>query len=402
MSDLKERVLKGLEERRNRILNGSINSIPSPFKRFSDDFIGIEQGKYTVITSSTKGAKTQFASFVFVYHTLLYAYNHPEQLRIKIFYYPLEETPEDIMTRFMSYLLYTLTEGKIRIAPVDLKSTKNSKPVSQEVLDLLGTEEYDKIIKFFEDNIIFSSSTNPTGVYNECRKYAEEHGTVYKKKQKVRDELTGNTKEIDAFDYYEQDDPDEYRIVFFDHVSLTSTERGLNLKQSIDKLSEYCVILRNRYKFSPVVIQQQAFAGESLEAFKENKVRPTIANLSDSKYPSRDANVVLGLFSPFKHELREYMGYDITILRDNVRFLEVLVNRGGSPGGIVALYFDGAVNYFKELPLPNDPTIQSFYNSIKSSRNSRKMFLCYKKIISKKLQSTNLIYTFATHLKKYI
>ena len=48
------------------------------------------------------------------------------------------------------------------------------------------------------------------------------------------------------------------------------------------------VILRNRYKFTPVVIQQQAFAGESLDAFKENKLRPTIANLSDSKYPSRD------------------------------------------------------------------------------------------------------------------
>lgn len=29
-------------------------------------------------------------------------------------------------------------------------------------------------------------------------------------------------------------------------------------------------------------------AGESLDAFKENKIRPTVANLSDSKYPSRD------------------------------------------------------------------------------------------------------------------
>ena len=66
------------------------------------------------------------------------------------------------------------------------------------------------------------------------------------------------------------------------------------------------------------------------------------------------ANVVLGLFSPFKYELPEYMHYDISKLRDNVRFLEVLVNRGGSPGGLVALYFDGAVNYFKELPRPEN------------------------------------------------
>jgi hypothetical protein len=46
--------------------------------------------------------------------------------------------------------------------------------------------------------------------------------------------------------------------------------------------------LRNRYGFSPVVIQQQAFQGENLDAIKENKVTPTIANLGDSKYTSRD------------------------------------------------------------------------------------------------------------------
>lgn len=369
---LKDRVIDNLKRRKDKLLSGGINSIPSPFIRFSDDFIGIEQASYHVITSTTKGAKTQFASYVYVFKALLYAYENPDKLRLKIFYYPLEETPEDIMTRFMSFLLYNLSNGTVRVAPVDLKSTKNCKPVSDEILTLLESEEYAGIIKFFEDNVIFSNSGNPTGVYNECRKYAEEHGKVYKRKQKIKDEFTGETREIDAFDYYEQDDPDEYRIVFIDHVSLISTERGMTLKQSIDKLSEYLVILRNRYKFSPVVIQQQAFAGESLDAYKENKLRPTIANLADSKYPSRDANVVLGLFSPFKYELPEYQYYDITKLKDNVRFLEVLVNRGGSPGGLVALYFDGAVNYFNELPRPEEKEeLKKIYDFLVESRKRK-------------------------------
>ena len=226
-----------------------------------------------------------------MFNTLLYAYHNPEKVRVKIFYYPLEETPEDIMTRFMSYLLYILSGKKIRVSPTELKSTKNSNPIDDSILDLLNTEEYSKIIQFFEDNVIFSSSTNPTGVYTECRRYAEEHGTVYKRKQKIKNDL-GETVEIEAFDHYEQSDPDEYRIIFYDHISLTSTERGLTLKQSIDKLSEYFVLLRNRYKFSPVVIQQQSFAGEGLDAFKENKLRPTIANLSDSKYCSRDREYI--------------------------------------------------------------------------------------------------------------
>ena len=368
---LKERVLTNLRKRKEKIINGGINSIPSPFVRFSDDFIGIEQSSYYVVTSSTKGSKTQFSSFVFVFNTLLYAYHNPEKVRVKIFYYPLEETPEDIMTRFMSYLLYILSGKKIRVSPTELKSTKNSNPIDDNILDLLNTEEYSKIIQFFEDNVIFSSSTNPTGVYTECRRYAEEHGTVYKRKQKIKNDL-GETVEIEAFDHYEQSDPDEYRIIFYDHISLTSTERGLTLKQSIDKLSEYFVLLRNRYKFSPVVIQQQSFAGEGLDAFKENKLRPTIANLSDSKYCSRDANVVLGLFSPFKHELPEYQKYDITKLRDNVRFLEVLVNRGGSPGGLVALYFDGAVNYFQELPRPeNKEELKRIYDYLEERRKRK-------------------------------
>lgn len=370
---LKDRVLGNLKRRKEKLLNGGINSIPSPFVRFSDDFIGVEQGKYYVVTSTTKGAKTQFASFVFVFQTILYAYHHPEQLRLKIFYYPLEETPDDIMTRFMSFLLYNLSGGKIRIAPVDLLSTKNDKPVDDSILELLNTGEYAKIIDFFEEHVIFSSSTNPTGVFVECKEYAESHGTVYTRKQKIKDEFSGETREIDAFDHYEQDDPDEYRIIFFDHVSLTSTEKGvITLKQGIDKLSENLVKLRNRYRYIPVVIQQQAFAGESLDAFKENKLRPTIANLADSKYPSRDANVVLGLFSPFKYELPEYQHYDITKLKDNVRFLEVLVNRGGSPGGLVALYFDGAVNYFNELPRPEEKeALKQIYDFLVESRKRK-------------------------------
>lgn len=382
---LKDRVLGNLKRRKEKLLNGGINSIPSPFVRFSDDFIGVEQGKYYVVTSTTKGAKTQFASFVFVFQTILYAYHHPEQLRLKIFYYPLEETPDDIMTRFMSFLLYNLSGGKIRIAPVDLLSTKNEKPVDDSILELLNTGEYAKIIDFFEEHVIFSSSTNPTGVFVECKEYAESHGTVYTRKQKIKDEFSGETREIDAFDHYEQDDPDEYRIIFFDHVSLTSTEKGvITLKQSIDKLSENLVKLRNRYRYIPVVIQQQAFAGESLDAFKENKLRPTIANLADSKYPSRDANVVLGLFSPFKYELPEYQHYDITKLKDNVRFLEVLVNRGGSPGGLVALYFDGAVNYFNELPRPEEKeALKQIYDFLVESRKRKpiRAFIAFMKKI---------------------
>ena len=63
---------------------------------------------------------------------------------------------------------------------------------------------------------------------------------------------------------------------------------SLMILQAADKLSEYFVILRNRYKVSPVLVQQQAFAGEDNESMKLKRIRPSAYNLSDSKYPSRD------------------------------------------------------------------------------------------------------------------
>lgn len=110
-------------------------------------------------------------------------------------------------------------------------------------------------------------------------------------------------------------------------------------------------------------------------------------------------NVAIGIFSPFKHELREYFGYNIGILRDNVRFIEILVNRGGSPGGLLALYFNGAVNYFKELPLPDTPEIQKVYNSLKVKREKTLLSVLKK---NKPLQNKNKKYNFALNfLIKY-
>lgn len=291
------------------------------------------------------------ASYLFLYTPIFYAIEHPDKVRLKIFYYALEETANDVMLRFMSHLLYKL--DNISISTDDLQSVREGKLLDLRILELLDSEKYRKYLDFFSSHVEFSESTNPTGVLKECEKYALDNGQVFYKKKTIKDDF-GNDKVIKKFDYYIPNDPEEYKIIFYDHVSLTSTERGMSLKESIDKLSEYFVTLRNKYNYSPVVVQQQAFAGESLEAIKEQKLRPTIANLADSKYTARDCNTCLGLFSPYKFELRDYKKYDITRLKDNCRFLEVLVNRGGIMGGIIGLYFNGESCYFEELPQPTE------------------------------------------------
>ena len=332
-------------------------------------------------------SKTQFTSFVFVFTPLFYAYEHPEQIRIRFFMYLLEETPEDMTARFMSHLIYRLSEETIEVSPENLMSTRNDRPVPQEALDIMETEEFKNYMEFFESHVEFSSSSNPTGVYNECLTYAKEHGTIHTKKKKVKDEL-GNTKEVDGFDWYEPEDEDEYRIILVDHLSLLSQERGFTLKQTMDKLGEYAIILRDKYGFTPVLIQQQNTDQESIEAFKLQKLRPTVAGLADSKYSARNCNVFLGLFSPFKFELSDYHGYNIQVFRDNIRFLEVVLNRGGTAGGLVALYFNGAVCKYVELPRPDDTiAMEKWYSWLKARRNkkAKTFFMKISKIFKKEV-----------------
>lgn len=382
MDTLREKVVEGLEERRNRLLNNQLNCMPPPFKRFSDDFVGIEQSCHYVITSSTKGAKSQFTSYTFIYKPLMFCYSTKTDIDYKVIYFPLEETPERIMERFISWLLFDCSKGKIRISPRDLRSTTN--PVPQEVLDMIKTDEIQDKIKYFEEHVIFpTEKPNPTGMYYFCKKYAEEHGKVYTKPGKYTDEL-GHLREYDAFDRYEADNPNEIRVIITDTSNLIDTERGMTLKQSMDKWSEYgAKYLRNRYKYTFVEIQQQAFEGEGNDSFKLGRTKPTIANLGDSKYSARNADMVLGLYSPFKFGLREYEGYDITKFKDNIRFLEVCINRNGVMGGICPLFFDGAVCHFDELPRPDDKeNIQKVYdylNYIRGNIANKSFFLFTRK-----------------------
>tara|TARA_R110002020_G_scaffold329140_2_gene545030 strand:+ start:902 stop:1738 length:837 start_codon:yes stop_codon:yes gene_type:complete len=274
---------------------------------------------------------------------------------------------EEKMRSAFSNLLY-IKEG-VRIAPKDLRSTKADKIVSDDQLKLIL--KYEEYFKQVEDIVTFIDDIrNPTGIYKFMRGYAETHGTKKYKTVKI------HGVDTELFDYYEPNNPEEYVMCIVDHVSLLSTEtlegKRLNLRDCISKLSsDYFVKLRNMYNYIPVAIQQQASAQESVENAKANRLKPTMDGLGDNKSTQRDANVILGLFSPYRHEIPDYKGYDIKYFKDNIRFLEILGGREGGGGTICPLYFDGAVNYFKELPKPKDTTglngVTKFINKIRGN-----------------------------------
>lgn len=345
-----DRHIEELEERRDRILSGNINSIPLKFDRFRKWYPGVEKRKYVIITANQKVGKSKFADDIYVYDPFFYSLEHPTKVRYKVIYFTLEMGKKEKFNEFLSHLLMKLDE--IRISPSDLKSTNNDNPVPQYVLDLLKTDKYQKYIKAFEECVTYVEHVkNPTGINKYCRDFAMQRGHLVMKQGFYKDSITGNTVETKIPDYYKPDDPEEYVTVIIDNFSNLTKESGMSTRENIEKLSKYLITLRDQLEFSIVAVQHQAQAQESLDNFKAMKLKPSPDGLADAKTTIRDANLGLGLFSPYKHGLQDYEGYDITKFKNRIRFLEIMEDRdNGGAGQVCPLFFDGAVSVFYELP----------------------------------------------------
>lgn len=363
---------------RKKCINNNSYNIEYLYRKFEINSIGngdyygftVDKDHLFLLKDFTIVHNTQLADYLFLLHPIWFAYNNRDKLRVKIFYFSLEMSIQDKFDQFTCYWLYNFTKGRIRIDTKQLNSLDENNPVPEEVLELLESKEYNEFFDFIEDSVQFYENIrNPYGIFKVCKDYAIQNGTVYKKIIPWRNEETNEQEEREVFDRYEFNDPDEYRIVITDHISLLSGEKGMsNLRDIISTYSsKYNVELRNQYRYTVVAIQQQAAAQEGIENIKLNRVMPTSDGLADNKTTSRDFNVLIGIFSPYRFKLSEYELYDISKFEDNIRFMEVILNRNGTGGGMCPLYFDGAVNVFQELPLPNDSENLRKFISLRNS-----------------------------------
>lgn len=399
-----EKVLNNLKERRERVLNGLYNCVPFPFPRFRRWVPGVEKGKYIVVTANQKVGKSKFCDYLFIYEPLFFALEHPE-LRLKVLYFTLEMSPDEKYNEFLCHLLFRL-DG-LQISPTDLKSTEKENPISEDILKLLETDRYQRYIKAFEKMVTYIDDIrNPTGINKCCRDYALSHGHLNYTKVMTKDSVTGDVVEmrvVDVDNPYTADDPEEHRIVIIDNASNLTNEKEMKKMETIDRMSKYGIQLRNQLKYIFVLIQHQAQAQEGIENQKLNRLKPSSDGLADCKTTTRDANMVIGLYSPFKYGLKEYEGYDITRFRNHIRFMEVIEDRDyGANGQICPLFFDGAVSTFNELPLPTDTRgIEQVYSYL-DARNKKpnKAFLSIGiSKTDKRLHKWNMFSKFATLLR---
>ena len=354
------------ELRRKRLEEGKFNCIPFPFKRMRKMFPGFVQGKYYLITANQKIGKSKLADFMFIYEPLFFMMDHPE-LKIKVKYFSLEMGADEKYNEFLCHLLFRL--DKIRVSTREIENIDKQR--DPRITPLLNSKRYQRYIQAYE-NMVDTNDTvkNPTGINKVCRDYALLHGHMNYITYEARNEITGEVEEkraVDPIKPYTQDDPDEYRIIILDNAANLLSESGMNKAETIEKMSKYGITLRKQLNYIFVFIQHQAQAQEGIENIKMGRMRPTADGLGDCKTTVRDLNCMMGLYNPIKF-LKEtkqeiYEGYNIRRLGKYCRFLEIIEDRDSNAGGsICPLFFDGATNRFKELPLPTEvAALEEYY-----------------------------------------
>ena len=323
---------------------------------------GIQRGRYIIVTANAKVGKTQITDFLYVIKPLEFLFENPDTFKLKIFYFSLEMSKEDKIKNFLSYKLYK--DHGIRLSPDKMNSEFVSQILSQDELEKMSG--YSDYFDWFSTHVtIIDHIRNPYGIYKYMREYAAANGKFYLGETEVFPLSTPNQ----LYDRYVPNDPEEYVLVITDHVSLLQPEGGGTLWDAMFKYSSnYCLKMRDNFKYTVINVHQQAadqekqqftFKGESVI----NKIKPSADGLGDCKLPGRDCDLMLGLFAPARYNIATYPpedGYNIAELRDNFRELSILLNRRGSAGKNIPLYFNGEVNYFEELPSVRDITYSNY------------------------------------------
>ena len=82
----------------------------------------------------------------------------------------------------------------------------------------------------------------------------------------------------------------------------------------------------------------------------QEKLEPSLDGLGEHKLTAQDCNVAIGLFDPSRYSIALHNGYNIEELGSYYRNLSVLKNRDGESNMDVPLFFNGASDWFKEMP----------------------------------------------------
>lgn len=300
---------------------------------------GISKGRIYAIAGPEKSGKTTFTDYAFVIQPYLFAVEYGIEVNWEYYSFEIDRVSKEF--DFMTYFLHhdygvervALEEGSTRkgedsipLSPDYLKGLlldDNNKPIKvieslidpiketyeKRIVPLFG-EYSDKGIRLKKGVINFKEGReNPTGIYKDLLSLADKEGELIK----------------DSFGRYLSFNPynrDAFKIVIIDHIRKVRPERNWKMKETIDKMSEYLVDLRDllKYTFVPIIHTNRNLASTDRLKFLDDDVYPTSDDLKDSGNIGEDCNYLFTTFNPNddKYQLKEHFGMKIRDNRNNI------------------------------------------------------------------------------------
>ena len=277
--------------------------------------------------------KTSFALYCYVYRALM-AHLDDDDYRCLMISLEMNET--SLYIKLLS--IYIFETYGVQLSYKEILSRKREYTLSDEHYELVK-ECIPWITKIKKHLEIYDKKASAKTVYALLKQRLEKIGRFVETETRL---------------LYIPNNPNLVFNVIIDHISLITPTDGRKLKEEIDLLSSYLVTLREKCKISPVVIQQANREQGNIERFKQGKSAFTINDSKDSGNTVQDSNIMLAVYNPFRDSLKTYRGYNIDVLQGTFRSVMVLKNRFGDCDVEVGCNFFGGINYFNELPKPDE------------------------------------------------
>ena len=85
---------------------------------------------------------------------------------------------------------------------------------------------------------------------------------------------------------------------------------------------------------------------KSMDRRKDGYGMLQLDDMQDSAGPGQASEIVIGIYFPHREKLSKIEGYNVTVLEDRIRVIQVLKNRYGQSDKNICVNFCGAYSSF--------------------------------------------------------
>lgn len=382
--------MKDLLAQIDKSRSGKVTTIPFVHNTLNK-YIFLGKRLYHLIGGAGGSGKSAWIDQNYVLNPVLWKlkYGQEQNVKVRVILRSLERSKELRKAKWVCMRLY-LTKGILMDTASMLGWGEQKSRITDELYQDIK-EAYEWVTQLEDYITIIDGAETPTGIYKQLYAEALSKGTLYQYSNEngteVLYEYKGKTKRkvppqaCSEATYYQPvyipDNPNEVTIFVIDHLQSLKNERGYNDKQNLDKMSEYAQILRDRFGFSPVIVNQlNRNVGDTFRRVKTDLL-PEEGDFSGSSRMYYDCDMAGILFNPYKYNLNTMAGWNVKKCIDKYginrfRSFHLLKNTYGADNQIFGYQFIGENGIFKEIPHPELIT-DSSYQSIQNPRATERI-----------------------------